>query len=43
MRISCMSAYCIDVAKLAAECGLFFDWQQDKLYLFGMFVYKEEK
>ena len=42
-RISCMSAYCIDVAKLAAKCGLSFDWQQDKLYLFGMFVYKAEE
>ena len=42
-RISCMSAYCIDVAKLAAECGLSFDWQQDKLYLFGMFAYKVDE
>lgn len=41
-RISCMSAYCIDVAKLATECGLTFAWEQDKLYLFGMFAFKEE-
>ena len=39
-KISCMSAYCIDVAKLAAECGLHFAWEQDKLYLFGMFAFK---
>ncbi|MBO4938636.1 MAG: DUF2284 domain-containing protein [Oscillospiraceae bacterium] len=41
-RISCMSAYCIDVAKLAKEGGLKFAWEQDKLYLFGMFAYKEK-
>lgn len=42
-RISCMSAYCIDVAKLAAECGLTFAWEQDRLYLFGMFAFRETK
>lgn len=38
-RISCMSAYCIDVAKLAAVCDLPFAWESDKLYLFGMFAF----
>ena len=35
-RISCMSAYCIDVGKLAGRCGLEFAWSQEKLFLFGM-------
>lgn len=39
--ISCMSAYCIDVAKLAQECELPFAWVEDRLYLFGMFVFSE--
>ena len=42
-RISCMSAYCIDVAKLAQRCGLQFGWIPGKLYLFGMIAYHEEK
>ena len=35
-RISCMSAYCIDVAETARRCGLEFSWEPGKLYLFGM-------
>ena len=35
-KISCMSAYCIDVAKLADRCGLEFAWIPSKLHLFGM-------
>ena len=38
-KISCMSAYCIDVAKLANTCGLEFAWNPEKLFLFGMFVF----
>ena len=38
-RISCMSAYCIDVAKLANTCGLEFAWNPEKLFLFGVFVF----
>ena len=38
-KISCMSAYCIDVAKLANTCGLEFAWIPEKLFLFGMFVF----
>ena len=33
-RISCMSAYCIDVGKLANKCGLEFAWVPEKLFLF---------
>ena len=38
-QISCMSAYCIDVAALAEKCGLEFAWSPEKLFLFGMFVF----
>lgn len=41
-KISCMSAYCIDVAKLAQRCELEFDWIPSKLFLFGMIAYHEE-
>lgn len=40
-RISCLSAYCVDVTKLAAECNLPFAWEPEKLFLFGMFVFRE--
>lgn len=42
-KISCLSAYCIDVAKLAAECCLPFAWEHDKLYLFGIFAFHEDE
>lgn len=38
-KISCMSAYCIDVAKLAEKCNLEFAWVPEKLFLFGMFIF----
>lgn len=38
-RISCMSAYCIDVGKLANRCGLEFAWVPEKLFLFGMIAF----
>ena len=38
-RISCMSAYCIDVGKLAERCGLEFAWSPEKLFLFGMIAF----
>ena len=38
-KISCLSAYCIDVGKLANSCGLEFAWRPEKLFLFGMFVF----
>ena len=40
-RISCMSAYCIDVGKLAGKCGLEFAWVPEKLFLFGMIVFNK--
>ena len=40
-RISCMSAYCIDVAELAQKCKLDFAWSSDKLHLFGMIAFHE--
>lgn len=41
-RISCMSAYCIDVAELASRCGLEFAWTPGLLYLFGMIALHEK-
>ena len=35
-RISCLSAYCVDVAELAKHCSLESAWQDGKLFLFGM-------
>lgn len=40
-RISCMSAYCVDVAELAKRCGMEFAWIPGKLYLFGMIAFHE--
>ena len=40
-KISCLSAYCIDVAKLAEESGLEFAWTPDKLYLFGLIAFED--
>lgn len=42
-RISCMSAYCINVGELARICGLEFSWDPQKLYLFGMIAYHKGK
>ena len=42
-RISCMSAYCIDVGKLAEKCGLEFAWVPEKLFLFGMIAIRENR
>ena len=38
-RVSCMSAYCVDVAALAARCALPFEWNPQRLYLFGMIMF----
>lgn len=40
-RISCMSAYCIDVGKLAGKCGMEFAWVPEKLFLFGMIAIRD--
>lgn len=42
-RISCMSAYCIDVAQLARQCRLEFGWIPGKLYLFGLIACRKEE
>lgn len=42
-RISCMSAYCIDVGALAERCGLEFAWVPTRLYLFGMIAFHKEQ
>lgn len=36
LRISCMSAYCVDVSASSRKCNLEFSWEPDKLFLFGM-------
>lgn len=38
-RISCVSAYCVDVAELASRCGLEFAWTPGRLHLFGMIAF----
>ena len=40
-RFSCMSAYCVDVAKLAEQCGLDFGWDPKRLHLCGMLVLRK--
>lgn len=40
-RISCMSAYCIDVSALAARCGLPFAWDPKQLHLFGLIAFQK--
>lgn len=39
MKISCLSAYCVDVTKLAEESKLEFSWTPEKLYLLGAFAF----
>ena len=41
-RVSCMSAYCVDAAALAARCALPFEWNPQRLYLFGMIMFRGE-
>lgn len=43
LKISCMSAYCIDVQQLAERCNLKFAWAEDKLYLFGIIAFHEKE
>ena len=40
-KISCLSAYCVDVAELAKRCNLKFAWSSEKLYLFGIIAFHE--
>lgn len=41
-KLSCMSAYCIDVAELAKRCNLTFEWTPKQLHLFGMIALHQE-
>ena len=41
-KISCMSAYCIDVGKLAQKCDLPFAWSNKRIHLFGLIAFKEK-
>lgn len=41
LRISCLSAYCVDVAELAKRCNLPFAWSKEKLHLFEMIAFHE--
>lgn len=36
---SCLSAYCIDVQKLAEKCGMSFGWSKDEISFYGMYVF----
>ena len=38
-RYSCLSAYCIDVAKLAESAGMDFSWSDKKLSLYGLIAF----
>lgn len=38
LRFSCMSAYCVDVAELARRCGMEFQWDTTRLYIYGMII-----
>ena len=41
-KISCMSAYCVDVGKLAKKCELPFAWSNDKMHLFGLIAFHKK-
>lgn len=38
-RYSCLSAYCIDVARLAEAAGMDFSWSDKKLSLYGLIAF----
>ena len=38
-RFSCLSAYCIDCAKLAATCGMPFYFCDDEVSFYGLYVF----
>lgn len=43
LKISCMSAYCVNVGELAKRCGLTFAWSDRRLHLFGMVAFHETR
>lgn len=42
-RFSCMSAYCVDVARLAEKCGMEFAWDPTRLYTYGMILFHRKR
>lgn len=42
-RIACLSAYCVDVGKLAEKCALPFAWEQGKLYMYAIIAMTGEE
>lgn len=40
LRFSCLSAYCVDVEKLAQRCGMAFSWDTRQMLSFGMLILK---
>ena len=38
-KFSCLSAYCINVSKLAEACGMEYSWEEGKLGLYGMILF----
>lgn len=39
LRISCLSAYCVDAAELARRCHMEFSWEEQTLHLFGLIAF----
>ena len=42
LKFSCMSAYCINVKELADVCGMDYEYKNNVLSLFGMYVYNKK-
>lgn len=42
MRFSCLSAYCIDVGKLAASCDMEIEWTGNAVYYFSLYVFDKK-
>ena len=38
-KYSCLSAYCINVRKLAYDCNMNYEYKNDELYLFGLYLF----
>lgn len=38
-KFSCLSAYCINVSKLAEACGMEYSWEEGKMGLYGMILF----
>ncbi len=42
MRFSCLSAYCIDVGKLAESCNMEIQWSGNEVYYFSIYVFDKK-